>query len=220
MVNTLSVLALASGAFAATVQVAVGSGGNVFTPSTITAATGDVVEFTFSGSHSVASGDFASPCSSSGSSDIYSGTMSSGVFSVKVNSTAPIWLYCAYRNHCQEGMVAVINAPSSGDTLDSYTSGASSSSKSSPPSGVQNGIVGDASEFGASASSAAPASGTGAASGVSSDSAAQSTAATSAGSTGSSTTSSGTAATSSSAAEKVAAFGVAGLAGLFAAIFA
>lgn len=70
-------LALLSGVFAEVHQVAVGGGGNVFTPDTLKASVGDFVEFHFSGRHSVAQSAFNSPCKSSGSTDIYSGIMSS-----------------------------------------------------------------------------------------------------------------------------------------------
>jgi plastocyanin len=68
--------ALVSSAFAATHTVAVGGGGDVFTPNSVSADVGDVVEFHFSGEHSVASSAFDSPCKST-STDIFSGVMSS-----------------------------------------------------------------------------------------------------------------------------------------------
>lgn len=33
------------------------------------------------------------------------------VFTLTINDTNPIWLYCAQVGHCQAGMVAVINPP-------------------------------------------------------------------------------------------------------------
>jgi plastocyanin len=75
--KSLSLLAFAAGAIAETHTVTVGGDGDVFTPDTLTAAVGDVVTFNFKGEHSVASGDFKSPCKSSGSGTIFSGVMSS-----------------------------------------------------------------------------------------------------------------------------------------------
>jgi hypothetical protein len=32
-------------------------------------------------------------------------------FTITINSTDPIWIYCPEDTHCEEGMVGVINAP-------------------------------------------------------------------------------------------------------------
>lgn len=43
------------------------------------------------------------------------------VFTIMVNDTKPIWMYCATKGHCQKGMVMAINAPQEGEkTLASY----------------------------------------------------------------------------------------------------
>ncbi|KAF2433172.1 hypothetical protein EJ08DRAFT_694824 [Tothia fuscella] len=213
------VAALFSGAFAATIKVQAGPG-NSFRPESVTAATGDIVEFHFSRTHNVASSSFDSPCSSSGDSAIFSGDLSSGVFSVKVNSTDPIWYFCGYSNHCQDGMVGVINP--SGGTLNDYKSRSQATSSSNMPSGVQNGIQGDASAFGSSSgssasSSASAVSSSAAASGSSASSAAASTAGTA---TGSSTSGSATSSTSPNAAAPVKAFGLTGVIGALVAFLA
>jgi len=81
MVNTLSLLALVSGAIATTFTVQVGQGGqDAFSPSTVTAAVGDIVTFNFNGRHDVAQSAFGSPCNGATGSDIYSGIMSSVSF--------------------------------------------------------------------------------------------------------------------------------------------
>ena len=78
MVNTLSLLALVAGAVATTFTVQVGQGGqDTFTPSTVTAAVGDIVTFKFNSRHDVAQSTFDSPCKGATGSDIYSGIMSS-----------------------------------------------------------------------------------------------------------------------------------------------
>ena len=81
-----------------------------YSPDTITAAEGDVVSFKFGSGHNVVSGSFDSPCQPDGT--IYSGEGSDGdVFSVTINGTDPIWLYCSVPYHCESGMAMVINAP-------------------------------------------------------------------------------------------------------------
>jgi len=76
MVNALSLLALAAGAVASTHTVQVGqNGADTFSPSSVTAAVGDVVTFTFDSNHDVVSSSFGSPCNGDGT--IYSGIMSS-----------------------------------------------------------------------------------------------------------------------------------------------
>ncbi|QDS73841.1 hypothetical protein FKW77_006575 [Venturia effusa] len=229
MVNTLSLLSFVSGAIAATFTVEVGQGGqDTYTPSTVTAAVGDIVTFKFDSLHDVAQGPYDSPCLSHTEGGIYSGIMSSGEFSIKINNTDPIWYYCSVGSHCQNGMVGVINPPSSGETLSSYSSAAASASgRSVAGNGVSGGIVGSnsASLFGESGSSSSSSSASGAASsgsatsGSASSSANGSTTPTS--STGTTPTSSGaTTATSSGAADHVKAFGYAGVAAIVAAIMA
>jgi plastocyanin len=68
-----SILALSASALAATINVAVST---VFTPDTITAAEGDVIQFDFNGQHSVAQSEFDSPCVATSETAIYSGTLS------------------------------------------------------------------------------------------------------------------------------------------------
>lgn len=100
---------LAATGLAAVHQVTVGPGLS-YSPDTVTAAQGDVVEFTFGSGHNVVSGSFDSPCQPSGG--IYSGNPNDGdIFSVTVNNTDPVWIYCSVPHHCESGMAMVINAP-------------------------------------------------------------------------------------------------------------
>ena len=93
-------------------SVQVGKNGFVFTPDTITAGEGDVIEFVIQPGHSVARSSFDNPCAPISGAGIYSGAISSmETFSVTVNSTDPIWLYCGTPSHCEGGMAAVINQP-------------------------------------------------------------------------------------------------------------
>ena len=102
--------------------VAVGSqsGSLVFNPDSIQAAQGDTVTFRFwPKSHSVAQAAFGSPCQPL-NNGFWSGfvpttnTQSAAnltfTYTVK-NASAPVWFYCSQGQHCQQGMVGVINPP-------------------------------------------------------------------------------------------------------------
>lgn len=104
--------------FAATFDVDVGKSGFVFDPDTIDAQVGDIVNFHFyPGDHSVAQSTFEAPCQPSSPNAIFSGFINSGsgeaktMFSMSVNTTDPIWLYCGQVGHCASGMAMVINPP-------------------------------------------------------------------------------------------------------------
>lgn len=92
--------------------------GIVYDPETITAAEGTTINFHFyPGDHSVAQSTYDNPCVPSGPDAIYSGFHNppTGVapmmFSMRVNHTNPIWLYCSRSLHCRDGMDMVINPP-------------------------------------------------------------------------------------------------------------
>jgi len=74
MKSAASILALATSALAATIEVQVSS---VFTPDSITAADGDIIQFNFQSQHSVARSDFSSPCVGATDNAIYSGQLNS-----------------------------------------------------------------------------------------------------------------------------------------------
>ncbi|KAJ5647418.1 hypothetical protein N7490_003790 [Penicillium lividum] len=100
-------------------SVDVGEDGFTFNPDTLTVSPGNKVEFHFyPGNHSVTQASFAKPCHPLNDTSIFSGFVaptsgeSDMVFTLTVNDTNPIWLYCAQVGHCQAGMVAVINPPS------------------------------------------------------------------------------------------------------------
>lgn len=69
---------LATMASAETFRVEVGQSGLRFTPDTIKANEGDIIEFHFNGMHSVIAGDFANPCTPVSSGGFYSGVMPMG----------------------------------------------------------------------------------------------------------------------------------------------
>jgi len=162
--STASIVAVAASASAAdTIQVAVGQNGLTFTPSDIKASVGQSVEFSFfPKNHSVTQSSFADPCHplAGGFFSTFMPTTSesSTTFTLLVNDTKPIWIYCGQTtgNHCQSGMVAAINAPATGNTLAAFAALAKNATTStSPPGGVAGGIlkVGSASSNSSSSAS-------------------------------------------------------------------
>lgn len=125
-----------------------------FTPNNVTAAPGTFVEFQFMGlNHSVAESAFATPCTPLNSSTFYSGFnfatksgLASDVFTIQINSTAPVWFYCPQTvsgiHHCVQGMVGVINAPA-GKTAADFATNARTATVAVPAK-VQGGLVGPA----------------------------------------------------------------------------
>ncbi|KAM7211301.1 hypothetical protein V8F06_013306 [Rhypophila decipiens] len=110
--------------------VTVGKGALKFNPENVAAAVGDTIEYQFfAKKHSVTQSSFEKPC------QLLDGGFFSGftpnesaddaaptTFTITVKDTKPIWAYCSQTNgdHCQQGMVHSINAPSSGKTLDAF----------------------------------------------------------------------------------------------------
>ncbi|KAH8784536.1 Cupredoxin [Hyaloscypha sp. PMI_1271] len=114
---------------ATTIPVQVGnSGALTFVPNDIKANVGDSIEFSFfPKNHSVTQSSFADPCHplAGGFFSTFIPTNSSEAsetFTIVVNDTKPIWIYCAQtvKSHCQSGMVASINAPATGNTLAAF----------------------------------------------------------------------------------------------------
>ena len=100
--------------------VEVGNGGIKYNPDTLTVPVGDSVEFRFyPANHSVVQSSFELPCTPINSSEplfsgfqpVASGSVGSQSWTIKINDTKPIWLYCAQLKHCQSGMAVVINPP-------------------------------------------------------------------------------------------------------------
>ncbi|KAK7035741.1 programmed cell death protein 5 [Favolaschia claudopus] len=97
-----------------------GTAGNIYTPSNITAQPGDTVTFQFhSKNHTVTSSTFANPCSpngkfSSGFMAVSPDATNFPTFTIQINDTQPIWVYCQQAGHCGQGMVFSVNAVESG----------------------------------------------------------------------------------------------------------
>ncbi|KAF5345699.1 hypothetical protein D9758_013047 [Tetrapyrgos nigripes] len=124
LILAASALAFATSAFATNYDVAVGPNGNlVFYPEYVIAQPGDTVNFVFHPkNHTVTQSSFDSPCSpadggiNSGFMQVASGSEGGPLpnWSVTVNDTNPVWIYCQQtmpKPHCGQGMVFAINPP-------------------------------------------------------------------------------------------------------------
>ncbi|KAJ7139285.1 hypothetical protein C8R44DRAFT_938983 [Mycena epipterygia] len=111
-------------ALSATISVQVGPSGNfVYDPPSITAAAGDMIEFTFNPkNHTVTQSSFNEPCvpldggATSGFRPVsnVSGLLPTWTFAV-ADATTPLWFHCEQTGHCGKGMVFAINAPAAPD---------------------------------------------------------------------------------------------------------
>ena len=101
-------------------SVIAGFNGLNFEPNNVVAEIGDVVQWEFlPANHSVAQSSFGNPCQPlADGSGFFPGFEfavtegeSKNVFQIVVESHRPIWYYCPQTtgNHCQRGMVGVIN---------------------------------------------------------------------------------------------------------------
>jgi plastocyanin len=113
--------ALAASVTVHVVQVGAANGTLAYFPNNIKAAVGDMVQFQFAPvNHTVTQSTFDAPCQpiamNSNVTGIYSGFMpvsasatTTPTYTVLINSTTPMWLYCSQGKHCQSGMTMVIN---------------------------------------------------------------------------------------------------------------
>lgn len=101
-------------------SVTAGLGGLNFSPDNVVAEIGDIVEWHFlPANHTVAQSSFAEPCKPlAGNTGFFpgfsfptKGNQAPQVFQIVVENKKPIWYYCPQTtgNHCQKGMVGVIN---------------------------------------------------------------------------------------------------------------
>ncbi|KAJ9149842.1 hypothetical protein NKR23_g3975 [Pleurostoma richardsiae] len=116
-------LGVASAQKVTVVQVSNSSNALIYSPDNIKVSAGDMVQFQFmAGNHTVTQSTFDQPCQpvalSSNATGFHSGfvpfaaSQASGMiptYTIMVNDTKPIWVYCAQAKHCENGMVMVIN---------------------------------------------------------------------------------------------------------------
>ena len=104
------------------VKVGNANGSLEYSPNNIKANVGDMVQFQFApNNHTVTQSTFAQPCqpialNSPGTVGFYSGFMpvsasatETPTYTIMVNTTSALWVYCSQGSHCQKGMVMVIN---------------------------------------------------------------------------------------------------------------
>jgi len=118
----------------------------LFNPNTVVAQPGDTVTFEFhQKNHTATQSTFAAPCLpmaggfNSGFKPVGDSATEFPTFTVPVNDTKPIWVYCAQANHCASGMVFAINAPTTGNTFQAFRANAMGATSSLTPSGTGNG---------------------------------------------------------------------------------
>jgi plastocyanin len=107
-----------------TTVVTVGKNGTLtFSPSSINVNPGEAVQFQFvAGNHTVTQSTFDAPCQPiaqhSNLTGFHSGFQPAAAsaamgmiptYTIMVNNTNPIWVYCAQGKHCESGMALVIN---------------------------------------------------------------------------------------------------------------
>jgi plastocyanin len=128
----------ASLASAANFTVLVGDGGALaFSPTSVTVASGDTINFEFRAkNHTATQSTFANPCTlqttpatgvDSGFQFVAPGSTSFPTWSITVqNASAPLWFFCAQTNpasHCHAGMVFAVN-PTAEKSFDAFQAAA------------------------------------------------------------------------------------------------
>jgi plastocyanin len=97
------------------------NGSLTYWPDNIVAAKGDMVQFQFMPkNHTVTQSNFDNPCQPismhSNVTGVFSGFMPVAAdatdiptYTILLNDTKPMWIYCSQGKHCQSGMSMVIN---------------------------------------------------------------------------------------------------------------
>jgi plastocyanin len=176
--TTLALAALASVASAQrTWSVAVAMNGSLtFSPNKLVAQPGEFVQFQFhAGNHTVTQSTFDRPCEPIGQTSNVTGFHSGylpaaasaemGMFptyTIQINNTGPLWLYCAQGKHCGNGMVMVINEPATNPnrTLDAFKALAATAQSVTPGGGAGGQTGGGAAGGGAAGGSTGDQTGT------------------------------------------------------------
>ncbi|KAI9641036.1 hypothetical protein NHQ30_010464 [Ciborinia camelliae] len=121
----------------------------MFTPQEITAQPGDQVEFQFSEkNHTVTQSAFDTPCepiANAINSGFVPATANQSVvwtFTMTVENTAPMFMYCAQGNHCQAGMVFTINAMNGTQNYGTYREAAAKAPNNVLAAEVSGGVFG------------------------------------------------------------------------------
>ncbi|KAL8834992.1 MAG: hypothetical protein Q9170_003513 [Blastenia crenularia] len=136
------------------VKVSNKEGSLTFEPNNLQAAAGSMVQFHFyPKKHSVVQSTFDQPCQPikqnmpsvngffSGFMPVAAGAAMMPSYTIMVNDTKPIWYYCSQGDHCQEGMVGVINPPAANQsrTIETFTALAKKATENITPGQAPSG---------------------------------------------------------------------------------
>jgi plastocyanin len=164
-----TIIFLAAGSASAAIMTVTVAANNKFqfTPNSITAQPGDMVAFNFvSQNHSVASSNANTPCQpqanaifsdfqpiaapaangrNRGKNNRRQAATNTPTFMVPVVDNQPMYIYCSQAQHCQQGMVMVINPPNA-QAVQQYANKAAKARNNVSPQGGQSGgqILNDA----------------------------------------------------------------------------
>jgi plastocyanin len=131
--------------------VEVGKNGLTYTPPYITAVPGDEVQFNFfAKNHTLVQSTFQDPCEPL-INGIFAGFQPSNITAnttgfvtfktvkFQLDTTNPLWFYCAQANHCQSGMTFAINPPAG--SVETFNRVAANKTKNIAPSGGPVGVL-------------------------------------------------------------------------------
>jgi plastocyanin len=107
------------------IKVGSTNGTLAYFPNNIKAAVGDMIQFQFApANHTVTQSTFDQPCApinmfNKNVTGFYSGFMpvtasstTTPTYTIMVQNTTPMWIYCSQGKHCQNGMTMVVNEKS------------------------------------------------------------------------------------------------------------
>jgi len=167
---SFALFALPAAVLGAVQTVTVGANGTLaYSPSNITAAVGDTINFMFMAkNHTATQSTFAAPCvpaQFSGQNGADSGFLfvppnssstAPATWSITItNASTPLWFHCAQTNpvsHCQKGMVFSINANAQ-KSFAAFQAAAMASTPAATPAASSAAVNGSASSAAASAPS-------------------------------------------------------------------
>ncbi|RAO64061.1 uncharacterized protein BHQ10_000073 [Talaromyces amestolkiae] len=139
-----------------------GTAGLVYTPSSINASVGDIVQFNFeSKNHTVTQSSFAAPCvktvggfDSGFMPNINNSLSPAPMLQFQVTVSTPIWMFCGQTGHCGEGMVFSIN-PTAAKSQDAFLSAAKAQNGTATAAGTGAGAAAASSSGSATSGSTA-----------------------------------------------------------------
>jgi plastocyanin len=153
--TVVALFAAVAAASARLINVQVGLNGSLtYTPSSVVAAEGDIVAFTFMAkNHTLTQSTFPSPCTNitnpmtgidTGFVPVPPNATSFQQFRFTVNNASvPLWFYCRQTGHCQKGMVFAIN-PTATHSFAAFQAAAMASNSSGSTTTTSTGGSGDA----------------------------------------------------------------------------